>query len=170
MAVFFVADTHFGHANIIKYEQRPFKDIDDMTEKLIERWNNAVKKEDTVYVLGDFSWYNKEKTAAITAHLNGRKILVKGNHDNYSPESYRAMGFIECYKYPIIIDDFIMLSHQPLYINEHMPYKNIYGHVHSNPNYKTFSESGVCVSIERIHYAPISLDRIMQEIDSCKHE
>ena len=54
--VFVTSDLHFGHKNIIKYENRPFKDVEEMDQKLIENWNNKVGKDDTVYILGDFSW------------------------------------------------------------------------------------------------------------------
>lgn len=56
------SDLHFGHKNIIKYENRPFKDIEEMDKAIIELWNKTVKKDDKIYILGDFSWYKGEKT------------------------------------------------------------------------------------------------------------
>ena len=54
--VFFTADTHFGHANVIRFDDRPFGSVDEMDEELIRRWNSKVGTEDFVYVLGDMIW------------------------------------------------------------------------------------------------------------------
>ena len=78
---FYISDTHFGHQNIIRYDNRPFSTADEMDEVLIDRWNDVVSDEDTVYVLGDFSWHREEKTLEILDSLSGRKVLIKGNHD-----------------------------------------------------------------------------------------
>ena len=154
---FFVADTHFGGENIIRYENRPFANAAEMDEKLIENWNRIVSEEDTVYVLGDFSDYaDVKKETEILAQLNGTKILVMGNHDAHrTPQEWRDLGFAECFSMPVIYKNFFMLSHEPLYINSNMPYANFYGHVHANPSYKDASRQSVCVSVERIDYTPV---------------
>ena len=82
--VYFTADPHFGHANIIRYENRPFASVEEMDRELIRRWNETVTPEDTVYLLGDFSFYGKEKSAEILAALQGQIRLVMGNHDTRS--------------------------------------------------------------------------------------
>ena len=79
--VFFTSDLHFGHKNIIRFDNRPFFSVEEMDKTLIENWNRKVSEDDTVYILGDISWYNDEKTTEIFAGLNGHKILIKGNHD-----------------------------------------------------------------------------------------
>lgn len=78
---FVTADTHFGHTNIIKYSNRPFKNAYDMTEELIRKWNNKVPAGAMVYHLGDFSMYKPEMIHNILNRLNGKICLVKGNHD-----------------------------------------------------------------------------------------
>ena len=78
MRTFFTADTHFGHANIIRYTARPFKDVDEMDRVLIENWNSVVSKEDIVYHLGDFSFGPATK---YMTQLNGIKCFVRGNHE-----------------------------------------------------------------------------------------
>ena len=65
MKVFYIADLHFGHKNIIRYDNRPFKTVEEMDRALIERWNKAVSKNDTVFILGDISWHDETKTAEI---------------------------------------------------------------------------------------------------------
>jgi calcineurin-like phosphoesterase family protein len=160
MDVFFIADTHFGHENIIRYEKRPFSNANEMANVLIKNWNNAVSKKDKVFVLGDFSFYPKEKTTQICKSLNGEKFLVKGNHDGKSDTYYLECGFAHVCQYPIIYDQFWILSHEPFYVNTNMPYANIFGHVHGNKIYADHSPQSYCVSVERINYTPINYEKI----------
>ena len=162
--IYFIADTHFSEENIMRYENRPFADVTEMDQKLLSRWNSIVKKDDEVYVLGDFGAEGKEKF--ILNRLNGKKFLIKGNHDVRSNQYYRDAGFEEIYDHPVIIKDFWILSHEPLYVNRNMPYANLFGHVHDSPIIKTYSKQHYCVSVERINYKPISFEEIISVIQS----
>lgn len=159
---FFIADTHFGDKAILRYENRPFADTAQMDAELVSRWNETVSGEDTVFVLGDFGAAGYE--AEVLAQLNGRKILVKGNHDTASNEDYRRFGFAEVYDYPIIFENFWILSHDALYVNTNMPYANLFGHVHNSPVIKDYSSQHCCVSVERIGYRPISFDTVKKMV------
>jgi len=162
---YFIADTHFGHDAIIRYENRPFKNTKEQEELLIKNWNEIVQTEDTVFVLGDFGMSDsKEETMRLCQLLNGKKILVMGNHDTQTPKWYRQCGFAEASPWPIIYDGFWILSHEPLYINENMPYANIYGHVHANPTYKDFSRQSICVCVERTDYRPITFEEVKNKV------
>lgn len=77
----FTADLHFGHANVIRYCDRPFAGVDEMNEELIRRWNARVAPDDEVWVLGDFALGPIADGLACGRRLNGRKTLVVGNHD-----------------------------------------------------------------------------------------
>lgn len=160
--VFFIADTHFGHKNIIKYENRPFDTLEEMDNSMLKNWNNVVSSQDIVFILGDFSFYNKSKTQDIVNSLNGKKSLIIGNHDRETISYYLSLGFRNVYDYPIIYNEFWILSHEPLYINNNMPYANIFGHVHANKEYTNFSNQSFCVSVERINYTPITFDKIKE--------
>jgi len=153
----FISDTHFGHKNIIDYETRPFRDCAEMEEILIKNWNDKVKKEDRVFHLGDLSFYPKDPSKHIVEQLQGRIHLIMGNHDTHSPGWYREIGVAECSQFPIVISRFVILSHEPMYLNKISPYRNIHGHIHSNfsPTDKHFN-----VSVEVINYAPVSIDEI----------
>ena len=156
--VFFVADPHFGDDRIRRYENRPYETVEQMDAQLISNWNAAVCKEDTVFVLGDFGAAGCE--AEVLKLLNGRKLLVKGNHDTGSNDYYRQAGFAEVYDHPILFEGFWLLSHDALYVNANMPYANIFGHVHNNPIVRDFSKQHFCVSVERIAYRPIAFEQI----------
>lgn len=161
--IYFIADLHFDDENIIAYENRPFDHILEMNENLIHNWNSVVSKDDEVYVLGDFVAEGRNLVFFLE-NLNGRKYLVKGNHDAKSNSYYRRAGFYEVYDKPIILNDFWILSHEPLYMNTNMPYANIFGHIHNSPLYKDYSSHHFCVTVERINYTPISFDEIKKKV------
>ena len=159
---FFIADTHFSHKNIIRYENRPFHSLAGMDKQLIKNWNKKITNNDRIFLVGDFSFGNKDQQREIAQKLNGYKILIMGNHDNYSMEHYQEIGFAEVCRYPIVLNNFWFVSHRPLFLD--LPYVNIFGHVHSNPAFADFSPQSICVSVERKHmnYSPISLEEIKQ--------
>lgn len=115
--IYFTSDLHFGHAKAIRYCKRPFASLEEMDRSLIDNWNSVVSKEDTVYVVGDFSFYNKAKTKAIVEQLNGTKVLILGNHDNHSRSWYTDIGFNIVYDQQFIrtfVDCYsIKISHYP---------------------------------------------------------
>lgn len=160
--IYLIADTHFGDDAVRLYENRPFANVQEMDEALIQKWNGAVGEEDLVYLLGDFSVPGREQE--FLNRLQGKKILVKGNHDLLSNEEYRRMGFAEVYDLPVILDGFWILSHEPLYVNENMPYANLFGHVHASPLYRTFSSHHYCVSAERLGFVPITFQEVRRAV------
>jgi len=80
MKIFFTSDCHFDHANIIKFCDRPFKNVTHMNEEMIKRWNSVVTSDDLVYHIGDFAWKNQGKK--FEDRLNGTIVHIKGNHDS----------------------------------------------------------------------------------------
>lgn len=160
--IFVIADTHFSEFPIIEHENRPFASSKEMDEHIIKQWIRTIDEYDEVYVLGDFGAENHESN--ILRRLPGKKYLVKGNHDKESNEYYRKAGFDEVYDHPIILDNFFLLSHEPMYVNVNMPYANIFGHVHASPIVQDYSAHHYCVSVERTNYAPLSLLEIKKRI------
>lgn len=80
--IYFTADLHFGHAKVIEFCNRPFTNVETMEHGLISNWNKIVRPQDTVYVLGDFSFCKRQHTTYIISQLNGKIIFIKGNHDH----------------------------------------------------------------------------------------
>ena len=165
MTEFFISDLHLGHSNIILYESRPFKDADVMDEELIKRWNSVVSKDDLVFNLGDFSFHNKYDTSEIVSRLNGRMVLIKGNHDCHSNKWYREVGISEVVQWPVIRYGFCIFSHEPVYLQAYTPYRNVHGHVHgkqkNEPNGKFFN-----ASVEVIDYTPVTIEYISGFLDT----
>ncbi|HBL49503.1 MAG TPA: hypothetical protein DDZ65_04575 [Firmicutes bacterium] len=79
--IYFTADQHFGHANIIKHCNRPFDSVEEMDEYLLTQWNNRVGTNDTVYILGDLFFRNAVSADEYLSRMHGKKHLIKGNHD-----------------------------------------------------------------------------------------
>lgn len=139
--IFFVSDMHFGHKNIMTFCQRPFKDLDEMKDKLIENWNNTVKEDDLVFDLGDFAFAGTGEWRRILRELNGFHILIRGNHDvSRAPQPSALKDFFAvCESLTIKIgDQKIYLSHYPYlcfdgtYKKEDQPWQ-LFGHVHLSP-------------------------------------
>lgn len=100
--VFFTADTHFHHIGILGHTNRPFADVEEMNATLIANWNAKVSDGDLVFHLGDFLLYkNKLKDYEdLLVQLNGRIILIRGNHDWDNAPNQKVWGlFHECYDY-----------------------------------------------------------------------
>ena len=74
--IFFIADTHFGHANVLKHDKRPFADIEAHDKSLIENWNRVLNDDDECYILGDVSWLKPEQTVEILKQLRGKKQAI----------------------------------------------------------------------------------------------
>ena len=160
--VFLTADMHFGHENIIKYESRPYANAEAMDDAIIKNWNKAVSKRDTVIVAGDVSFYGKEKTAEIVQQLYGKKILIKGNHDQRNNNWWLDVGFDEVSNYPIIYKEWFVIQHEPpTYYNDATPYFYVYGHVHGSEMYRTLTKQTACVCMERWDYTPVELQKII---------
>jgi calcineurin-like phosphoesterase family protein len=170
MAEYITSDTHFDHKGILRYERRMFDDICDMNNTLISNWNKVVGKNDTVYHLGDFSFkHDVKRMSAILEQLNGTKILIRGNHDSTKIEKNMACGFKEAVNHPIILDNYLVLSHEPPeYYNADTPYFYLFGHVHGCPLYPTITSQSACVCVERWHYAPVQLEKVIDMIRKCK--
>jgi calcineurin-like phosphoesterase family protein len=79
--IYYTADQHFGHENIIKHCQRPFRNVEEMDSFMIERWNERVSSEDEVYIIGDLIFRSGKQPEEYLEQLHGRKHLLLGNHD-----------------------------------------------------------------------------------------
>lgn len=121
---YFIADTHFFHENVIRFDKRPFTSVEEMNAKMRDWWNNTVRTNDRVYILGDFLWLDPREQEReyidFTKSLNGYKVLIEGNHDNVKRfsseigncfENIFQRKEIKLNKKKIIMDHFPMMSY-----------------------------------------------------------
>lgn len=193
---FFISDTHFGHENVIKYDNRPFASLEEMEEEMIKRWNSAVGKGDNVYILGDFCWTSKpELIVGLLKRLNGNKMLIKGNHDRGLDDKKVKNAFGQYIKETdkiCINGKNIVMSHYPIASWKKMQRRNpeensilLYGHVHMSDEFKLFEKyldmlremkqipiraynvGSMCLWMD---YQPRTLEEIMERYETMKNE
>jgi calcineurin-like phosphoesterase family protein len=165
---FFVSDTHFGHVAVLKYSNRPWSDRDAMDAGLIEAWNATVPHDGVVYHLGDVSFRKTADTLGILAQLNGRKILVRGNHDSGLAAPCRSM-FEAVYDYheATIEDIKVVMCHYPLESWNKMHYGSFHLHGHSHGNMPAFGRRKD-VGVDCIGYKPISWREVRAGLETLK--
>lgn len=137
MKNWYIADTHFGHENVIKFDGRPFGDTAEMDRVLMENWNRRVGDEDDIYILGDFCYRSARSPMWYLTRLRGRKHLVVGNHDQVLLNDAGAMAcFVSVEKMTFVREEpgHVCLCHFPI-AEWNGFYRNswhIYGHIHNN--------------------------------------
>lgn len=127
--IFYIGDWHYGHANIIAYDNRPFQSIGEMNEVLIQKWNSKVQDGDTVYVLGDMFWRPRD-AADVMGRLKGSKVLIRGNHDSSPSDQFTQVA-----SYLEVSDNgrLVVLCHYPVLGHRDMfrGAVHLYAHVHT---------------------------------------
>lgn len=176
---FFISDTHFGHANIIQFLNddggriRPFDTIEDMDERMVTLWNERVRSQDRIYHLGDVVM--NRRCLKILDRLNGKKVLIKGNHDIFPLKDYLPY-FEDIRAYKVFSAHSLICSHIPVHTCqlEGRWVLNAHGHLHQkmvmmgnasqadvatakDPRYRN-----VCV--EHTNYAPVTLGEILEDV------
>lgn len=160
-SIYVTSDTHFHHANIIKYCNRPFSNTYEMDETMIERWNSVVKTQDKVYHLGDvYLGKYKNESDQLFSRLNGTKVLILGNHDT-GKDQVLLKHFSRVYAYRILPEFGLFLSHVPVHqdsIQRRCKF-NLHGHTHDKGSppgpYKS-----ACVELH--DYTPQPIESFME--------
>lgn len=165
---FFTADTHFSHSNILKYSKRPFKNVTEMNEKLVENWNSKISNKDEVWHLGDFCF--DEKGQGILDQLNGHKHLIKGNHEKVG-KKLKGWASISDYKELYVGEQFIVLSHYAMRVwnKSHYGAWMLYGHSHGTLEDNIYSLS-FDVGVDCHNYVPLEFEDVKQIISKKKWE
>lgn len=187
MKVWITSDTHFGHANIIKFCERPFADVHEMNKVLTENWNKVVHPDDHVLHLGDFAFRQKNGIDEYASKLNGKIFILPGNHDkiqqllllstNGSPveNRWQVMPHIMTY-FVQRTREKVELCHYPIlaWNARHHGRVHLHGHVHTKkgeskkPGY-IYLPNTYDVGVDNNDYTPILLeDAIAKARESCK--
>jgi len=178
MSIFFTSDNHFNHENVIKQSARKFETLEEMTEKLISNWNEAVTNKDQIWCLGDFCFTRgKNKDTAIVesilSRLNGQKFLITGNHDR--GEVIKSRHWQAVYQMHEIKVKFspeqvhaqrIVLCHYALRTWNQMHRGAWMLHGHSHGNLQDIGGKIMDVGVDCNDYKPISLDKIKTIMDA----
>lgn len=113
--IYFTSDWHVGHENVLKFDQRPFKNLEEMHEELIKRFNHFVPKHGLIYFAGDMGWNHNGLLKSVIDRLNGTKVLVRGNHDGNFNAMYSAGFDVVIDKAQLVIQNSIVtITHCPL--------------------------------------------------------
>ena len=173
--IFFIADTHFGHANMIRLCHRPYASVEEMDEDMMRRWNAVVGTADDVYILGDFSYRGADPCTYLD-RLNGRKHLIIGNHDRKpldSPEFRRRFVEIKDVKTLVCGGKRIVLFHYPMAEWDGMYRGSIhfFGHIHNNNGESTWKimsgiQGAYNVGADVIGFTPRTLEEILSGYDA----
>lgn len=155
MKYFVTSDLHLGHANIIKYCERPFKDIKEMNCTLIKNWNKTVKNSDMVFHIGDFAWKNTD-IDFFEEKLNGQIIFIKGNHDDVKLTRIENLHF----NYGGFD---IFMTHDPALAFISPSKEIICGHVHNLfKEIKSDQKHIINASTDVWDYKPVIIDTIIK--------
>ncbi len=179
--VWFTSDTHFGHENIIRFCNRPFKNVDEMDEHIVNQWNSVVKPDDHVFHLGDFCFKSKRVWLDYIERLNGKIHLILGNHDSKMVFNQNLQKHFEeiTFQKVINIDQYkIYLNHFPFLCfdcyNDHV--FQLFGHIHSVPDMTKakgldidrmihlFSAKQYDVGVDNNNFTPVKWSQILKEL------
>ena len=172
--IYFTADTHFYHANIINICKRPFENVEQMNLALIQNWNSCVNYDDEIYILGDFMFKDGVKANNLLQRLNGKKYLVRGNHDRFIEEETFIQNNFEWIKDYYVLNyqrTKIVLFHYPIvewdgYFKDAI---HLHGHVHNcmrNADQKkrvsVLGKKAVNVGVDVNDFKPVSIEKILK--------
>ena len=175
--IFFTADLHLGHANVIQYCNRPFESADEMDEALIQNWNNTVKPRDEVYILGDFTMGSPAKAHGYLTRLKGRKYFIRGNHDRFLKgfAPYESdFEWIKEYHVLKIEGHRLVLFHYPILEWDQFYRGSIhcFGHVHNSEKsaerLALLTGPAFNVGVDVNDFRPVSLIEILSRSESAK--
>jgi calcineurin-like phosphoesterase family protein len=170
--IYFTADLHFGHENIIRHCSRPFASADEMDAALICNWNSTVKPEDEIYILGDLTMRPAVEAHKFLTGLNGRKYFIRGNHDRFLKGFSPYMGDFEWVKdYHVLHIEGrrLVLFHFPIleWDQFHRRSIHLYGHVHNSQTsakrLTALTGAAFNVGVDVNQFRPVSISEIFQK-------
>lgn len=169
---FYTSDLHFNHTKIIEYCNRPFNNIEDMNNTIVNNWNNKVSSKDDVYILGDFGFLKGSEANKFLSLLNGNKYLIIGNHDIFLKDKSFDKSLLKDISYYREIKDNkrkVVLFHYPIFHWNGLYYNSIhlFGHVHNSGDFYNnvpdfFKNKAFNVGVDVNNFQPVSLEEILE--------
>lgn len=174
--IWFTSDLHFCHDREFLYKPRGFNNVEEMNNAIVERWNNVVETNDFVFVLGDLMLCDNEKAVELIKTLNGKLVVVLGNHDTDNRiELYKTIPNIVHIEYAMRLRAngyHFFLTHYPCLTGslEHEYAKkttiNLFGHTHSKNLFYEDRPYMYNVAMDSHNCTPVSLDAIINDIEN----
>jgi len=163
LGTYLISDTHFYHAKIAEYCQRP----DGWQEQIIQNWNRMIGAIDNVFHLGDFSFGRTEQVQSVLAQLSGKKRLLLGNHDNRrSAGAWGRLGFEQVFREKYLCFQVgavkVIFSHYPCLFDLQEGVLNIHGHIHNTPCELVNDPYHFNICVEVNDYQPVTLGEIIR--------
>lgn len=168
--IYFTSDLHFYHENIISHSNRPFSNSEEMNQILIENWNEKIKANDEIYILGDVTMLGAAYATEALEQLKGRKYLIKGNHDlfvNKQAFDRSIFEWVKDYHELNYQKEQFVLFHYPIASWNHIHRGSIHlhGHQHNSKEYNQENlEKGLRrydVGVDANNMAPVSIEEIL---------
>ena len=167
--IYFTADLHLGHANVIQHCNRPFTSAEEMDAALIRNWNETVSPQDEIYILGDLTMKPAEQAHRYLSVLQGRKYYIRGNHDHFLKRIDAYGDHFEWVK-----DYFVLRYNGKMFVLFHYPISewdgyfrgaiHLYGHIHNSAaSAERLNKEGLCfnVGVDGTCFRPVSIDEII---------
>lgn len=176
----FISDTHFNHANFLKFRDekgnliRPFESVEEMNELMIKNWNETISDDDKIYHLGDVSMSNVTAFHNVMRRLKGKKTLILGNHDDYKMSAYsQYFRDIRSWKNFHNGPKKFIVTHAPLHEESFFPHRaflNVHGHIHEKHVWKNKhrteqDERYMNMCVEHWNYTPVHIDEIFKRAE-----
>lgn len=166
--IYYTADPHLGHENVIKFSNRPFSNVEEMDNAIIANWRSVVQPNDDIYVLGDLIFKSADPEAYLK-QLTGKIHLIRGNHDTFLKNKALERYFTSIDELLTIADNGrrVVLCHYPM-AEWNGFYRNavhLFGHIHNNRNLacEIMEKIPNCynVGVDCIGFTPMTLDQII---------
>lgn len=167
----YISDLHFGHANVIRFDHRPFADVDEMDRCMIRLWNTRVSDNDDVFIVGDFCYRAGNTPDWYLRQLKGHKHLIIGNHDQVTLHCENAAKYLESIDKMCFVPDgdkHACLCHFPIadWNKAKRGSWHIYGHIHASTDevYRFMRSreralnAAACIN----NYTPASMDELIR--------
>ena len=167
---YYVSDLHFGHEASLNYNNRPFTDVNEMDQHIIDAWNSRVSRTDHVYILGDVCYRNEKPEEWYLEQLKGHLHLIIGNHDGKLLKNKRAMGRFQSVEKMMHVSDnkrHICLCHFPIaeWNGFYKGHWHIYGHIHNRTDgayqYMRNFDKALNAGVDINNYMPVTFDELI---------
>ena len=162
--IYFTADTHFNHINIIKYCKRPFNTVEEMNEVLVNNWNKVIKSEDVIYHLGDFGFGILSELKPIYDKLNGHKRIILGSHDDESImlKLFGYAKYFEGYRQIKWHKELFVMCHYAMRKWPKSHYGSIHLFGHSHGKLENPEPNSMDVGVDCNNFKPISIEQVIE--------